>query len=169
MTGTIPTALTQLASLTELTLENNQLGGLVPLSVAYYGESVPSLCRFVPGNPGLYMPDIPAYRNADTDLDGLICGLAFASAADIGEDAVDQIEELVPDPLNSGQANALISKIENAMAKAANGQYAAAINQMQAFISQLNDMVASGTLTAQEAAPFVTQAQSLIAIWNQML
>jgi len=37
-------------------------------------------CRFVPpGNGGLYMPDNPAYRAADIDGDGLICGLGFTA------------------------------------------------------------------------------------------
>jgi hypothetical protein len=99
----------------------------------------------------------------------MICDLPFATAEDIGEDAVDEIDDLVPDVLNEGQANALKSKIENAIAKAANGQYNAAINQMQAFITQLNDMVANGTLTAEQAAPFLDQAQWLIAIWTALL
>jgi hypothetical protein len=73
------------------------------------------------------------------------------------------------DVLNEGQANALKAKIENAIAKAASGQYNAAINQMSAFITQLNDMIANGTLTAEQAAPFLEQAEFLIAIWTAML
>jgi hypothetical protein len=71
--------------------------------------------------------------------------------------------------LNEGQANAPKTKIENAMAKAAHGQYQAAINQMQAFLDQLADMVAAGTLAAEQAAPLVEQAETLIAIWMEAL
>jgi hypothetical protein len=71
--------------------------------------------------------------------------------------------------LNEGQANAPKTKIENAMAKAASGQYQAAINQMQAFLDQLADMVAAGTLAAEQAAPLVEQAETLIAIWMEAL
>ena len=167
LTGTIPSALGALTNLEELRLQNNAFTDVVPLPVAVVGGGLLN-CDFT-GNPGLYMPDIQDYRDADQDGDGSICGLELASAEDIGEDAVDQIEELVPDPLVSGQANALISKIENAIAKAANGQYQAAINQMEAFISQLDTMVADGTLSAAEAAPFLAQAQALIDIWNESL
>jgi hypothetical protein len=115
------------------------------------------------------MPDVPAYRAADTNGDGFVCGLPFATAEDIGENAVEEIEDLVPDPLGSGQANALTSKIQNAILKAANGQYNAAINQMMAFINQLEDMVSNGLLTQEEADPFLQQAAFLIQIWTAML
>lgn len=121
------------------------------------------------GNEGLYIPDAPAYREADEDGDGEICSVGFTPADDIGEDAVEDIDDLVPAVINEGQANALETKIENAMEKAAKGQYAAAINQMQAFIGQLNGMVADGTLTPAQAEPFMDQAESLIAIWSGML
>lgn len=169
LTGAIPASLAQLDGLWHLVLEGNQLAGVVPVSVAALGESIPLTCTFVPGNAGVYLPDVPAYRAADTNGDGAICGLPFADAEDIGEDAVGGIEDLVPDPLGAGQANALTSKLENAMAKAAAGQYQAAINQMLAFTSQLNTMVADGTLTAGEAAPFLEQAAFLIQIWTAML
>jgi hypothetical protein len=126
---------------------------------------VPSL----PATRGSTCPTSEAYRAADTSGDGRICGLAFATAEDVGEDAVEDIDDLVPDPLNEGQANAPKTKIENAMAKAAHGQYQAAINQMQAFLDQLADMVAAGTLAAEQAAPLVEQAETLIAIWMEAL
>jgi hypothetical protein len=167
LTGPIPEELASLTGLVNLHLFDNQLSGLVPLAVAILGDPMQS-CGFG-GNDGLFIPDIQAYRDADQDGDGSICGLALATAEDIGEDAADEIEELVPDPLNAGQANALTSKIENAVAKAANGQYQAAINQLLAFISQLNNMVGDGTLTPEQAAPFLTQAQALLDIWAESL
>ena len=191
-TGTIPAALGGVASLRVLVLENNaftgplpdltqwpkldrtrlhgnQFTGQIPLAVATFAEHIEFECTFVPGNAGLFVPDLPAYRAADLDGDGTICGLAFASAEDIGEDAIEDIEDLVPATLNDGQANALQTKIDNAMDKAEKGQYSAAINQMQAFLTQLADMVSAGTLTPAQAAPFVTQAQALIAIWTDQL
>ena len=167
-TGPIPD-LTQWPKLDRTRLQENQFTGEVPLAVATFAENIEFECIFAPGNPGLFVPDLPAYRAADVDGDGTICGLAFASAEDIGEDAIEDIEDLVPTTLNGGQANALQTKIDNAMDKAANGQYSAAINQMQAFLTQLSDMVSAGTLTPAQAAPFVTQAQALIAIWTALL
>jgi hypothetical protein len=167
LTGPVPAALGNLTHLEDLRLSDNQLTGQVPLAVAELGGQL-AHCDFS-GNAGLYMPDAQAYRDADADDDGAICAVAFSSAEDIGEDAVDGIEELVPDPLNGGQANALTTKLENAMAKAAQGQYSAAINQLNAFISQLNTMVAEGMLTHAQAAPFIEQAEALIAIWTDLL
>ena len=170
LSGTIPAALGNIGNLHQLVLHDNQLSGLVPLAFAVVGEQVEpdesGGCYVFPGNAGLYMPDTPAYRAADIYPDGFICGIPFSPAEDIGDDAVDAIEELVPETLNEGQANALQTKIENAMAKAATGQFAAAINQLQAFLGQLDEMVASGTLTPAQAAPFIDQAESLIAIWT---
>jgi Leucine Rich Repeat (LRR) protein/FIMAH domain-containing protein len=167
LTGPIPTALTQLSTLELLFAYNNQLTGQIPLAVAVFGEGL-NACDVDP-NAELYLPDLPTYRAADTDGNGKICGLPFASAEDIGEDAIDEIDDLVPATLNEGQANALKTKIANAMEKAAKGQFNAAINQMQSFLTQLNDMIAGGTLTPAQAAPFVEQAQTLIAIWTAML
>jgi hypothetical protein len=115
------------------------------------------------------MPDTEAYRAADQNGDGMICGIALSTAEDIGEDAIDEIEDLVPDPLSAGQANALITKIANAVAKAAVGQTQAAINQMQAFLNHLSQMIGDETLSAEEAAPFVEQAEFLIEIWTESL
>jgi Leucine-rich repeat (LRR) protein len=165
LTGSVPETFTQLGALDWLSAWENQLSGQLALAVAAWGETV-DFCA-LSFNPGLFVPDIEAYREVDLDGDGDICGLLFASAEDIGEDAVDDIDELVPDVLNGGQANALQTKIENAIAKAANGQYAAAINQMQSFLNQLNEMVANGTLTAEQAAGFIEQAEALIAIWSE--
>ena len=168
MTGPVPN-LTQWPKLDRTGLHGNQFTGQVPLAIASFGEQIEFGCTMVPGNAGLYVPDLPTYRAADLDGDGTICGLAFASAEDIGEDAVDDIDDLVPATLNGGQANALKTKIENAMAKADKGQFTAAINQMQSFLTQLSDMVSSGTLTPAQAAPFVAQANALIAIWTAQL
>ena len=168
LTGSIPPELGNLASLAFFALWGNELSGLIPLSVAQVGSAIS--CQFVGiGDEGLYMPDAPAYREADADGDGEICGVGFTPAEDIGEDTVDDLDELVPGVINAGQANGLKTKIENAMEKAAKGQYAAAINQMQAFITQVNGMVGDGTLTPAQAEPFIDQAESLIAIWSGML
>lgn len=167
LSGPIPAELGSLTELDNLHLYDNRLSGLVPLPVAILGD--PMLSCGIHLNNGLFMPDVEAYRDADQDGDGSICGLELASAEDIGEDAVDTIDDLVPDPLNGGQANALSSKIENAVAKAAKGNYQAAINQMQTFINQLEDMVGNGTLMPAEAAPLLAQAQFLIDIWAEEL
>ena len=167
ITGQVPNV-SQWPLLEHVRLEGNLLSGQVSVLAATAGENLEYGCTFAPGNPSLYVPDLPAYRAADANGDNTICGLPFATAEDIGGDAADDIDELVPATLNSGQANALKTKIENAISKAEKGQFSAAINQMQSFLTQLTDMVASGTLTPAQAAPFVDQANALIAIWMGM-
>jgi hypothetical protein len=169
LSGGIPADLTRLTALTGLRLEDNDLGGQVSLAVAAWGESIMHRCAFVPGNAGLFMPDLPAYRALDADASGDICGLPFSSAEDVADGAVEDIDDLVPDPLGAGQANALVSKIDNAVAKADAGQYQAAINQLMAFLNQLDQLVADGTLAPSEADPLREQVQALIAIWTEEL
>jgi hypothetical protein len=40
---------------------------------------------------------------------------------------------------------------------------------MQSFLNQLENMVATGTLTAEQAAGFIEQAEALIEIWTEEL
>lgn len=79
LSDTIPTRLGNLANLVNLRLQLNQLTGLVPLPVAQLGgrlESAdPNSCSLTPAN-SLRMGDSNAYRDADSDGDGLICGVA---------------------------------------------------------------------------------------------
>ncbi|HEX6051447.1 MAG TPA: hypothetical protein VFZ21_19345 [Gemmatimonadaceae bacterium] len=169
LTGTVPASLGALA-LETLRLDQNQLSGELPLSVAQLGETIADQsCAFAPGNVELFMPDDAAYRAADTNGDGLICELPIGTSADIGDNAAENLDELVPDPLTGGQANALKAKFQNAIDKADNGQYGAAINQMQSFLAQLGDMVAAGTLTPAQAEPFIEQAEWLIAVWAALV
>jgi len=168
LTGPIPAELGGLTNLTSFRAEENDLSGVLPLELAAWDGALTS-CTLKPGNEGLFLPDLPEYRALDGDGDDMICGLPFASPGEIGEGAAAGIGELVPDVLNEGQANALQAKIDNAVAKAEAGHFQAAINQMWAFLTQLEDMVAGGTLTPEEAAPFIQQAEALIAIWTAEL
>lgn len=175
LSGTIPPALGNAVQLFRLDLSNNALTGLVPLSVALLGGRIEALDPLaspsVPGcdlsgNAGLYLPDVETYRAADLDQDGLLCGMGFTPVAQVGDDAVDTVDEL---PLNDGLTNALTKKIQNAIAKADAGHYQAAINQMEAFINQLQTLVNNATLTEAQAAPLFEQADELITVWSGLL
>ncbi|MDH3369340.1 MAG: hypothetical protein OEO20_15965 [Gemmatimonadota bacterium] len=87
LSGPIPAELGNLVNLSVLWLGFNQLSGLVPIGVAALGGSAPLAgdCWFVPGNHGLYMPDIEPYR-AYVDDDGLICGLGLSSFVPVAID-----------------------------------------------------------------------------------
>ncbi|MES3033847.1 MAG: leucine-rich repeat domain-containing protein [Gemmatimonadota bacterium] len=168
-TGGIPESLTAMPTLEQLRLDGNQLSGTVSLAFAALEGSLNGYCYLAPGNVGLTVPDAPEYHALDTNGDGRICGLFIGTAADVGEDAIDAIEELVPSVLNGGQANALTTKLQHAIDKASQGQYAVALNMINSFVTQLTDMVTNGTLTPAQAAPFLAQAQFLITEWTALL
>lgn len=77
--GAIPKELGNLIELRVMFLRHNQLNGSVPIEVAVVAGSLSAdyHCHFVPGNAGLFLPDTPDYRAADTDGDGSICRLGF--------------------------------------------------------------------------------------------
>lgn len=111
-----------------------------------------------PAQDAIYAPD--AYRSSDHDP--VIVGLAMTTEQEIVE-MLDQIQALVNDgTLNAGQGNALSSKLENVLAKLAKGNTNAAVNQLGAFVNQLEGFVAGGVLTAEQAEPLVKAASAII-------
>jgi predicted transcriptional regulator len=64
--------------------------------------------------------------------------------------------------LNGGQSNALISKLENAIAKIENGQVKPAVNLLNAFINQVMSYQDDGILTAEQAAALIATAEDII-------
>lgn len=85
----------------------------------------------------------------------------------------DAIQELSNDvqnlPLSAGNKNALNSKLQNAIAKYNSGDLIAARNLLYAFINQLNQFVASGSLTATQAQRLIDYAMEIIAEINFLL
>ena len=74
------------------------------------------------------------------------------------------IDDLVSTGAIDGrQANALTSKIEGVLEKIDRGQINAAINQMWAFVNQVEAWIRSGKLTLEEAQPLLDLADSVIA------
>jgi pullulanase-type alpha-1,6-glucosidase len=76
---------------------------------------------------------------------------------------IDDVEDLVDaGVLNGGQSNALISKLENAIAKIENGQVKPAVNLLNAFINQVMSYQDDGILTAEQAAALIATAEDII-------
>jgi uncharacterized repeat protein (TIGR03803 family) len=65
--------------------------------------------------------------------------------------------------LNGGQNNSLIVKLQHAINMMNAGKNAGAIGILQSFITEVNDLVASGVLTPSQAAPLISAAQGVIA------
>ncbi len=76
----------------------------------------------------------------------------------------DEVEDLISrGELNQGQGNALTAKLSSIIAKLDQGNTNAAINQLQAFINQVNDLIATGVLSPEEGQPLIDVASRIIA------
>ena len=92
-----------------------------------------------------------------TDIRGLADTVTtqavIQTPAQAAGDAITMIQQLVADgSLNKGNANALIAKLQAAIASLGNGDTNAAIGQLNAVINQINDFETQGTLSSGDAA-----------------
>jgi C-terminal processing protease CtpA/Prc len=113
------------------------------------------------------MPYVPAYRNLHRPFPR-ICGVRWTPLDKAVEGAIDQLVGQIGELVNAGvlkkgQGNALTPKLEQALKRIDDGKYHVAVNVLQDFIGQLNDLVADGALQEAEAQPFIDQAG--IMIW----
>ncbi len=76
---------------------------------------------------------------------------------------IDQVGALVPGTLNGGQGNALTAKLEAAIQQLDRGHVATAINQLEAFVNQVNALMSSGVLPVADGQPLVDAAQAILA------
>jgi predicted extracellular nuclease len=110
--------------------------------------------------PGYYSAD--PYRSSDHDP--VVIGLEMTTEQEINE-LIDAVQALVDEGmLNGGQGNALISKLENVLAKMAKGNFNAAANQLNAFINQVEDFVNEGILTAEQGDALIQVAAVLVGV-----
>jgi hypothetical protein len=81
------------------------------------------------------------------------------------EDLIDQVQDLVEDSaLYPGQGNALIAKLQAAIKQLDGGNAHVTINQLQAFINQVEGMIASGILLAEQGQPLMDAANEIILV-----
>jgi hypothetical protein len=79
------------------------------------------------------------------------------------EGLIDQVYALIPGTLNDGQGNALIAKLEVALQQLDRGNVATAINQLEAFVNQVNALIGGGTLPATEGKSLIDAANMILA------
>ena len=74
-----------------------------------------------------------------------------------------QVSSLGPPtgPLNSGQVNSLLVKLNQAIANLNAGKKTPACNQLQAFINEVQSLISNGVLTAAQGDPLISQAQAI--------
>jgi hypothetical protein len=76
---------------------------------------------------------------------------------------IDEIEALVAAGiLNEGQANALIVKLENVIENLDKDKPKVALNNLNAFINQVQDFINEGVLTLEEGQPFIEATEAII-------
>jgi hypothetical protein len=77
---------------------------------------------------------------------------------------IERIRDLVDrGVLNGGQGNALIAKLEAALRQLDRGKPQTAINQLEAFINQVNALIGGGVLPAEEGQPLLAAATAILA------
>lgn len=78
------------------------------------------------------------------------------------EELAEEIEELIEDEeLNEGQANSLLSKLQNIINKLNNGQTNAACNQLNSFINEVNAYINGGNLSADDGDNLIEAAEAV--------
>ncbi|MFO7525297.1 MAG: hypothetical protein R6W68_07570, partial [Ignavibacteriaceae bacterium] len=83
------------------------------------------------------------------------------------EEALEDPKDIVQNfPLNSGNKNALTSKLDNAIDKYNAGDFIAAKNILNAFLNQLNQFVTDGLISLAEAQPLIDYVNQIIAAIN---
>jgi alpha-tubulin suppressor-like RCC1 family protein len=93
------------------------------------------------------------------------CALGMSDAGALAEIAVlrDEVDDLeTAGSLNSGQANALRNKLDNAAQKIGEGNYCPAAAMLRAFREQVGDFLEDGVLTESEATPLLDASDRLI-------
>lgn len=81
------------------------------------------------------------------------------------DDLIAQIQALAAAKvLNGGQANSMIVKLQAAKNSIQNGQTHTAINQLQAFINEVNAYIAGGMLTTQQGEDLIAEAEIIILL-----
>jgi uncharacterized delta-60 repeat protein len=116
-------------------------------------------------NPGFSGTDTFSYVVSDgpSSSNEATVTVTVPSASERIDLLITVVEGLVADDvLNGGQGHSLITKLEHARERAAEGRTAQAITMLGAFIAQVTAFVAAGILTLQEGQPLIEAAISII-------
>jgi len=118
-------------------------------------ESVDSVVQTASYDAGAGTFNVPARTTA-----------VFMAQRPIGEqidvliDAVNQL--LDDDMLNGGRANSLKAKLSAARKSAANGRSTPAVNQINAFINEVQALMSGGVLSSEEGTALISIAEDIL-------
>jgi len=97
-------------------------------------------------------------------------GASSLAAEILIEGQIERIEQLVnTGVLNHGQGNALITKLNGALQKLAQGKTNAAVNKLKSFRNQVNGFINGGVLTPVQGQPLITAVNDIIDLINNGL
>ncbi len=91
------------------------------------------------------------------------------TALSIPEALQNPISEVKSLPLRNGNKNSLLTKLNNAIKKYNQGNISTLINELEAFLNQLNAFVNGGKLSPEEAQPIFDYVNRIIAATNSLL
>ena len=141
-----------------------QFSGAITVCIDYSGIT------FVNPPPRLFHFENGAWVDATTSLDTtnqVICGavsalspFALFRSVSIGELA----SQLTSLKLNAGQKNSLTSKLVAARQSLGRGNRNAAVNQLRAFINEVQALKRSGRLDPASADSLIAQAHAIISV-----
>ncbi len=102
-------------------------------------------------------------------------GFDFAGARYIGASASQPINTIIASVqslvrggvLNNGQGNALLVKLQHAVEHADDGQITTAVNDLQAFVNEVNDFVTESILTSAQGQLLISEAEAAMALLQQ--
>jgi len=117
------------------------------------------------GYPVVFSGDFFAIGALGDDDGGAEAGAVyvFNIAGELTEALTEDVEELLTGGnLSGGQANSLVSKLENILNKLEQGKTKPVINQLGAFINQVLSLVDEGVLTLEEGQDLVDATQAVI-------
>ncbi len=139
---------------------NRPIGSNAELSNA--SDTIAAFSADVPGEYTIKLIVYDGYVYSSPDL-------LVVTAISIPDAIQDPIDSIMALPLNKGNQNALISKLQNALAKYNAGDLKAAKNILMAYINQLQQFVSDGLITAAQAQPLIDFAYDIIDAINAML
>lgn len=64
--------------------------------------------------------------------------------------------------LNDGQANSLLSKLEDAVQLLEDGKVTPAVHKLEDFISEVSNFIDNGTLTSAQGQPLIDAAEEVL-------
>lgn len=115
---------------------------------------------------GLSPPQVLATLAGGTPINApLSCSVSVAQTAQqAAESITNAVNALYSQGvLNGGQDKSLVKTVQQAINLMSAGKNAGAIQNLELFVGEVTDLLSSGVLTAAQANPMISAAQSLVA------